>query len=334
MNTLKLTLLVGAASLGLGAAHAQTAYLLGDGGGTLVTADPTAGSDADDGATGTSITLDGAALSLDAITFRPQTGELYGYDGATGSLYTIDAATGAATFVFQSDDLPGGDVQFDTNPNLDAFRFVNGAGENVVYFPQNTANGNPDNAGRLIAVTVPGEADNISPITYGEGYDVITTALGTPVLVSNGYTNQLPLTQAQAQTDDLEQYVLDATTDTIAILNNNAGTVDFEAFVQDADGNAIDFDLSAAFDVFTDGDTDIGYALLTIDGDQTLFSVDLDSYVFTRLFGFDGDFGALTSLAVFGNIGAAVPIPAAGLLFAGGAVGFGAMRRRKAKADA
>lgn len=329
MKTLT-TLLAGAAALGLTAgAHAQTAYMLGNNGTTLVAADPN-GSNTD-GATTTSITADGVAVALTALTFRPQTGQLYGYDAVSGTLYTVNPATGEASvdFVFDTADAPRGDVQFDTNPNVDAFRFVGADGNNVVYFPDNSAT----TANQGVVLTPTGNPDTISRITYGAGYDAITTAVGTPVLVANGYTNQLDNAAALLENDGdpLLQYVLDATTDTIAILNNNAGTVDFEAFVQDADGEAIDFDLTAAFDVFSDGSTDIGFALLTIDGEQTLFSVDLVSYVFTALFTIDATFGALTSLAVFDADAGAVPIPAAGALFAFGAAGlYGARRRKRA----
>ena len=190
------------------------------------------------------------------------------------------------------------------------------------YFPDDSANG-PDNQGRLISVEIPDEAGNISAITYNAGYDED----GTPTLIGNGYTNQLPVMDAMAQGDDLIQYVLDAQTDTLGILNNNAGTVDF---VADA---GIDFDVSGGFDVFSTGDTDILYALLTVDGDQGLYTIDLATFVFTQVFAFEGGFGVLTGLAVFipGMMDAdAVPVPAAALLFLTGAGGIAAARKRKA----
>ena len=324
IKTLKAALLASGMTLGLtGAAHADhIAYSLGGGGDTLVGVafDDIAEGDAE--ANTTAITLNGVSLSLDAITYRPQTGEFYGYDADTGSLYTVNPATGAATLEFQSDILPDGFVSFDTNNNLDAFRFVNASGENVVYFPDDSANG-PANQGRLISVELPDEAGNISAITYDTGYD----ETGTPTLIGNGYTNQLPVDAAMAQGDDLIQYVLDASTDTLGILNNNAGTVDF---VADA---GIDFDVSGGFDVFSTGDTDILYALLTVDGDQGLYTIDLATFVFTRVFEFDGGFGVLTGLAVFipgmDDVDV-VPVPAAAFLFPLGAAGLAAARKRKA----
>lgn len=315
-NSLKTLLLAGGIALGFaGAANAQIAFSLDQNGTSLVSFSPTG----DTNTAATQLTdASGAALSIDAITYRPQTGQLYGYDGSSGTLYTIDTASGVASVEFQSDLLPDGFVSFDTNPNLDAFRFINASGANVVYFPENTANGNPDNAGRLIAETVPSEADNISPLAYADGYDED----GTPSLLGNGYTNQLPLDDAQAQDDDLLQYVLDAGTDTLAVLDNNAGTVDF---VADA---GFDFDVAGGFDVYTDGMTDVAYALLTVDGEQSLFTIDLGTFAFTQILGLQDDFGTLTSLAVFDAN--PVPVPAAALLFPAGLAGIAAARKRKA----
>lgn len=325
-KTLKAALLAGGMTLGLtGAAHAgHIAYSLGGDGSTLVGVgfDDIAENGEDADVNTTSITLNGASLSLDAITYRPQTGEFYGFDADTGSLYTVNPATGAATLEFQSDLLPDGFVSFDTNNNLDAFRFVNASGENVVYFPEDSANG-PDNQGRLISVELPDEAGNISGITYADGFD----ETGTPQLIGNGYTNQLPVDAAMAQDDALIQYVLDAQTNSLAVLDNNAGTVDFVAAA------GIDFDLAGGFDVFTTGDTDILYALLTVDGDQGLYTIDLATFVFTRVFEFDGGFGVLTGLAVFipgMDDMDVVPVPAAALLFLTGAGGLAAARKRRA----
>ena len=131
-RTLRTTLLAGAMTLGLtGAAHAQIAYSLADDGGSLVGFAPNANDDGfGDGVD--IIAADGTALALEAITYRPQTGELYGYDAQTGSLYTIELGSGRAVMQFRSDLLPDGFVSFDTNANLDSFRFITASGENVV----------------------------------------------------------------------------------------------------------------------------------------------------------------------------------------------------------
>ncbi|MEE4213287.1 MAG: DUF4394 domain-containing protein, partial [Parvularcula sp.] len=167
----------------------------------------------------------------------------------------------------------------------------------------------------------------ISALTYADGYDGVdgVNQGDTPNLLGNGYTNQLPLTDAQAQTDGLLQYVLDAETDSLAILDNNAGTVDL---VQEYD---FDFDLAGGFDVYTDGDTDVGYALLTIDGDQALYELNLTTFVLTEVLDLQTQFGALTSLAVFDVD--EVPLPAAGLLFLTGAGGLIARRRQNRRAQ-
>jgi hypothetical protein len=310
MKHLKTALL---ASLALtGTAAAQTAFTLDQNGTSLAsfTVDGT-------GLGSLALTsTDGEPISLDALTFRPETGQLYGYEGDTGSLYTIDTATGIATLEVQDSRLPSGFVSFDINNNLDAFRFINETGENVVYFPEDTANPDPMNPGRFIT-----EAPAINPVAYGDTgtFD----ADGTPSLIGNGYTNELPRDAALAQSDDLLQFVLDADTDTIGILNNNAGTVDLLA------ASGFDFDIAGGFDVYSTADSDIGYALLTVNGQQSFFEIDLGTYAFTELFSVQTEFGSLTSLAVFDP--EAVPVPAAALLFVTGA-GLLARRRRQRSA--
>lgn len=313
-RTLKTILLAGGMSLGLAtAANAQIAFSLDENGTTLVSFSPNSGTDAGS----VSLTGPDGPISLDAITYRPQTNQLYGYDGSSGTLFTVDITTGVATVEFQSDALPNGFVSFDINPNLDAFRFVNSSGNNVVYFPENTANATPTNAGRLIT-----DEPTIFDLTYADGFEGVE---GTPSVLGNGYTNSLPLADAQAQDDALLQYVLDSETNSLAILDNNAGTVDF---VADA---GFDFDLAGGFDVFTDGDTDIGYGLLTVDGVQSLYAIDLGTFVFSEILGVQSQFGTLTSLAVFDAD--AVPVPAAAILFLTGAGGLAATRRRKSAAQ-
>jgi hypothetical protein len=318
MKNLETALLTGVVGLALTtAAQAQTAFSLDENGTTLVRFAP-------DGSSTSSLELsgpNGEAISLDELTFRPQNGQLYGYDGSNGSLYTVNLQSGQTSLIFQNSALPDGFVSFDVNPNLDAFRFINANGANVVYFPQDTANADPMNSGRLIT-----DAPTINAITYGMNYDQINGATGAPELLGNGYTNQLPLDQAQAEnmSDPLRQYVLDANTNTIGVLNNNAGTVDFEGFA------GFDFDLAGGFDVYTDGSSDVGYALLTVDGDQSLWAIDLASYTFSNILDVQSEFGTLTSLAVFDV--EPIPVPAAGLLFLAGIGGLTAARKRRQKA--
>lgn len=321
-KTLKTTLLAGAMTLGLtGAAHADhMAYSLADGddGSTLVRFAPDA-----TGFTGTAITgADGEALALDALTYRPQTGQLYGYSADDDAIYVVDPMTGRATVELQSDqDLPEGFVSFDFNPTLDAVRIVNADRSNVVYFPQDSA----DTQGRAGVLTFAP-----TDLFYADGYD----ETDAPGVLGNGYTNQVPLDETGGMT---VQYVLDADTDTLGILNNNAGSIDFVADVTlMGTGEGVDFDLAGGFDVFTAPDgTNIGYALLETVGGVGFYEIGLQSGVATLIGLADVRFGDLTSLAVFVpgmDMMDPIPVPAAALLFPVGAAGLAAARRRKAKA--
>lgn len=328
-KTFKTLLLASGMTLGLtGAAHADhVAYSLGNGGGSLVNF----GAGTPDDTAGVDITVDGDSLSLDAITFRPETGQLYGYSAQTDSFYTVDPMTGAATLEFTADiDLPGGNVSLDFNPTLDAVRLVTANRDNIVYFPGDSRT----TANQGVLTTAP------TDLFYDDGYDQNGNA---PVqVVGNGYTNQIGFDEAQAT--GTTQYVLDARTDSIGILNNNAGDVDFVSFAMlDTDGDGVgdeelSFNVVGGFDVFTAPDgTNIGYALLSGagQGGSAFYELDLGTFVFSLIGEVDeNSFGQLRSLAVFLPMmdADAVPIPAAALLFPLGAAGIAAARKRKIQA--
>ena len=316
MTFLKTALATSAAGALLlsGAQAAHVAYSLGNGGTTLVSFD----ADDPSGASGSSITLGGTSLNLDAITYRPETGELYGYSAANNAFYTVDPMTGVARLEFQSDqNLPGGNVSLDFNPTLDAVRLVTATRDNIVFFPSDSRT----TANQGVLTFAPAD------IFYDDGY----SSNGPVQIVGNGYTNQIGFDAAQGT--GTVQYVLDARTDTIGILNNNDGDVDFvmDAMI-DTDGDgvgdaALDFNVVGGFDVFTTPDgTNIGYAVLN---GSEFYELDLTTFVFSLIGEVEGNFGNLSNLAVFVPA-APVPLPAAGLLFAGGLAGFGAMRRRRA----
>ncbi|WGF87050.1 DUF4394 domain-containing protein [Marinivivus vitaminiproducens] len=110
------------------AVSGTTAYALGNDGSTLLSFDVS-----DPGAV-TSTDLGG---NLDAIDFRPATGDLYGYDDATDAYFTVDAMSGELTAA----SVPGamtdtGMLDMDWNPTIDRLRVVTETDQNIVYNPE------------------------------------------------------------------------------------------------------------------------------------------------------------------------------------------------------
>jgi hypothetical protein len=100
------------------------------------------------------ITITGLAVGeqIQAIDFRPATGELYGLavsgGGTLGRLYVINTTTGAATAVGASTfSLPGvGSYSIDFNPVVDRIRLVSTAGLNMRLQPD---------LGTIVATDIP-----------------------------------------------------------------------------------------------------------------------------------------------------------------------------------
>ncbi len=290
------------AALSFGTANAaHMAFSLGDNGNTLVQFAP-------DGTGFTGVDLSGDAESLDTITYRPETGQLYGYSQDSDSFFLIDPMTGATSLVFESSiDVDTDIVGLDFNPTLDAVRLVSVAGDNIVYDP---------NGGTVTRVT---------DIFYDEGY---SSELVGPNVIGNAYTNQVP--EAEADVLGTTQYVLDSQTDTLGILGNNNGDIDrVGALTMMSSGEEIDFASVGGFDIFTSPDGEnIAYALLTTVNGTAFYEIDLGLAVASMISTVSGEFGPLQGLAVFVPTDP-IPLPAAGVLFLTGAGAIGAMRRRK-----
>ena len=127
------------------------------------------------------------------------------------------------------------------------------------------------------------------------------------------------------------QYVIDTELDTLATLGNNTGELTTLGTLT-LDGAVFDATEDGGFDIlsFSEGDN-TAFALLTMDGVQSIYSFDLaaDADGNINLMFVDTvttDFGTLDGFAL---VPSQVPVPAAGLLLIGGLGAMAAIRRRR-----
>ena len=212
-----------------------------------------------------------------SIAWRPVTGELLGY--ADGAVVTIDPMSGKTTDLgatFMDDATIGGDavVAFDFNNAIDAVRAVSSEGDNLVYFPQGFGDGDERaNSTR-----------RFTDLAYAEGD---ASAGSKAQIFANAYTNAIDGQVAGGTF----QYALDAQTDALVSLDNNAGTLETVGPVT-VDGEPVDLLPVGGFDIVSPAEgTDAAYAILKIDGEAMsgLYAIDLAS-------------GAATLLADLGEI--------------------------------
>jgi hypothetical protein len=285
-----------ALSLAVAPVRAQQAYAIGNGGDTLIGFNI--------GAPGTvsSVTFGGAATSLDAIDFRPATGQLYGYNDANDATYLVNPTTGALTLVGAS---PNGSptntfvLGMDFNPTIDRFRSVTESTQNIVINPNNGVANAP--------------ATNLFYAAGDPNAGIV------PLVIENAYSNNIAGTGASTV-----QYVIDYDADIIATLANNAGTLNTIGSL------GVDTDIYTGFDIFTDpmmGNS--AYALLTPTGGTAgLYSINLGTGAATLLGGLGGGFSQVYSLAIAPT---QVPEPGTVALLAGAALGAVPVLRRRRK---
>ena len=211
------------------------------------------------------------ATPLDAIAFRPVTGELVGY--TNGAIYTVNAMTGeltdaGASYADGAMISDGAVTAFDFNNAIDAVRAVSTAGENLVYFPA----GFGDNDERANSVR------RFTDLAYA-AEDV--SAAATPMIYANAYTNAVP----GAKAGSTVQYALDAETDALVTLANNDGTLATVAAVT-LDGVAMDLAPVGGLDIVSPVEgQDAAYAVLQTEGADSagLYAVDLETGAVTLL---------------------------------------------------
>ncbi|QHQ37050.1 DUF4394 domain-containing protein [Algicella marina] len=244
--------------------HAGNAgYALAEDGGTLVVMSNIA-------APGDVMTYD-LSQSLDAIAWRPVTGELLGF--TNGMIYSIDTATGeltdlGATFMDDAKIADDAYVAFDFNNKIDAVRAVSSAGDNLVYFPNGFGDGD-EKAGSVRRFT---------SLSYAEG-DASEGA--EPLVFANAYTNAI----AGKTAGGTFQYALDARANALVSLANNEGTLETIGLVT-IDGEAADITPWGGFDIISPAEgEDQAYAILQLDGADTagLYAIDLETGSATML---------------------------------------------------
>jgi hypothetical protein len=202
-------------------------------------------------------------MPLSAIAYRPVTGDLLGF--ANGAIYVIDPMSGAltdlgATFMDGAMAGDGAMVGFDFNNAIDAVRAVSTDGANLVYFPE----GFGDNDERA------GSVRRFTDLAYADG-DANSGA--EPMIFANAYTNAINGMTAGSTA----QFALDAATDALVTLANNAGTLGTVGAVT-VDGAEVDLSAMGGFDIVSPSEgTDMAYAILQMEGAETagLYSIDL-----------------------------------------------------------
>ena len=235
----------------------MTGYALADDGASVVVMP-----DLSDPATAMSEELDNAVA---AIAYRPVTGDLLGF--GDGMIYTIDPMTGMTTDLgasFMDDAMidEAAMIGFDFNNAIDAVRAVSTEGDNLVYFPE----GFGDDDERANSVR------RFTSLAYEDGD---ANAGTTPMIFANAYTNAINGMTAS----ETFQYALDAETDSLVSLANNAGTLATIAEVT-VDGMAADLAPMGGFDIASPAEGEnMGYAILQMEGAETagLYSIDLES---------------------------------------------------------
>lgn len=300
---LALGLTIALCNIAVPAAHAgPTAYAITNGGTTLISFD------VDNPNVVTTVgNFNGANSFLNAIDFRPLTGQLYGYSDSTDSLYTVDLATAGLSLVASSTGPSAtntSQVGADFNPRIDRVRVVTGSEQNLVYNPNTN-----------------GVATVATNLAYASG-DVNDGV--NPNIIDNAYNNNVVGTGLLTTT----QYGIDYGTDTLVTIANNFGTLNTVGAL------GVDTDTFTGFDIFTSlAGVNSAYAILDASGGNApgLYSINLSSGTATSIGAVGGGLTQVSSLAISPSL-----VPEAGTigLMLGGiatvGAGFLARRRRSA----
>lgn len=264
----------------------QTVYAIGNGGSSLLRFQSSNPSNVTVVAN-----FSGASTFLDAIDYRPATGQLYGYLDSSDSFYTVNLNTGLLTLSsVGASAAPTNTFQLgmDFNPSIDRARVITDSAQNIVYNP------------------VAGTAAAFTNVFYAAGDP---NELASPSIIDNAYTNNF------AGAPTTQQYAIDYGLDALVTVANNAGTLATVGAL------GVNTDIYTGFDIFTSsGGINTGYALLTpFGGSPSFYTINLTTGSAT-LVGALGFTNQVYSLAV-------VPAPSA-LAVLGGMLVLSARRRR------
>lgn len=220
------------------------------------------------GLTEVGATLDLTGGTLDAIAYRPVTGDVIGFS-KKGGVYGIDLETGALISMdatMGDDVMMGADaaVGLDFNNAIDAVRAVSTDGVNLVYFPKDFGDDKANSVRRF------------TDLAYAEGD---TNVGATPQIFANAYTNAVD----GAKASSTAQYALDAGTDSLVTLANNAGTLATVAPIT-VDGEGADITSMGGFDIVSSAEGEnMAYALLTIGDSTGIYGIDLETGAATMM---------------------------------------------------
>ncbi len=276
---------------------------------------------------GTLLRENGVITTVDAVTYRPNTGGFFAYKTDGNRVFSVDVASGGLTevAVAMGNDPDGGTagqpiqattrlIGFDFNNALDAARIVTRNGENLVFFPTPTRD--------------PAQVIRAEDLFYVAGD---ANAGMTPSIIANAYTNAVAKAFVNEATQ--VQYALDSDLDVLTTLDNNSGELRTIGRLV-VDQQALDFSEIGGFDILSpQSDDNLGLALLNVGGTSNLYSFELPGagamgdVTATFVSSFGRGFGSFTVAFNGMDAPAPVPLPASALLLLGSLGGLGALRK-------